>query len=102
MHGDGHVGLYYCFPHLGQDDLTVRADKIVVSFVHAWTDYIGVEESLLDQLFHSLTTMLVVHLKEEHAGVTYLPGLAQAPWEGELPADSVLELDRRLRRAGWF
>ena len=101
MHGDGHVGLYHCFPHLWQDDPT-RTDKIVVPFVHVWTDYIDVEESLLDQLFHSLTTKLVVHLKEEHTGVTCLPGLAQVPWEAELPANSILKLDRQLRYVGWL
>lgn len=54
VHGDGPVGLDHCLPDLRQDDFAVRPDKIVVALVDVRADNVDVEESLLDELFHTL------------------------------------------------
>jgi hypothetical protein len=54
VHGDGPVGLNHGFPNLGQDDLAIRSDEVVVAFMHMRTNHIDMQESLFDQFFHTL------------------------------------------------
>jgi hypothetical protein len=39
---------------LGEDDLAIRADKVVVAVMDVGADNIDVEEGLFDEFFHSL------------------------------------------------
>ena len=54
MHGDGPVRLNHGFPNLGQDDLAIRSDEVVVAFMNMRTNHIDMQESLFDQFFHTL------------------------------------------------
>jgi len=54
MHRDRPIGLDHGFPYLWENDFAVWSNEIIVSIMNMWADNINVEESLLDQLFHSL------------------------------------------------
>ena len=76
MHGDRPAWLYHSFPHLWKYNLTIRAEEIIVSFVYVWSNYIDIEESLLDQFFHSLDFKLVPWSTDGRHTESYLPCLA--------------------------
>ena len=63
VHGDGPVGLDHGLPNLGQDDLTVRSHKVIVALVDMGTYDVDVKESLFDELFHSLATLVFAKIK---------------------------------------
>lgn len=54
VHRDGPVGLDHSLPHLGQNDLTIRPDKIVVALMYVRADDVDVKKGLFDELFHAL------------------------------------------------
>jgi hypothetical protein len=43
------------FPDLGEDDLAVRSDEVVVAFMNVRANHIDMQKSLLDEFFHALT-----------------------------------------------
>ena len=54
MHCDCPARLNDLFPDLWEDDVPVRPDKIVMTFLHMRTKNVDVQKCLFDQLFHSL------------------------------------------------
>lgn len=63
VHGDGPVGLDNNLPNLRKNNLTVRSDEIIVTFVDVGTDHIDMKESLLDEFFHSLDSLVLISSK---------------------------------------
>lgn len=55
MHSNGPVWLDHGFPDLGEDDLAVRSDEVVVAFMNVRANHIDMQKSLLDEFFHALT-----------------------------------------------
>lgn len=48
MHGNAPARSDHEFPDLGQDDLAIGTDEVVVSFVDVWAYDVDVEEGLFD------------------------------------------------------
>jgi hypothetical protein len=49
LHLNQGVWLDHCLPDLRKDNLSIRTDQVVVTFVYVMADNIYVKESLLDQ-----------------------------------------------------
>lgn len=54
VHRDSPIWLNHGLPDLGENDLSIWTDQIIVTLVNVWTDDINVQECLFDELFHSL------------------------------------------------
>ena len=54
MHGNSPVRFDHSFPNLRKDDLTIRSNKVIVTFSHVRPNYINMKKCLPDKFFHSL------------------------------------------------
>ena len=101
VHGNVPVGLDYNLPYLWKNDLAIRSDEVVMAVVNVRPDDVHVQEGLLDELLHSLNREVSQVGNQSKTNPTYLPSLAEVPWEAKFATNSVFEFDWGLWGLGW-
>lgn len=62
MHRHRPIWLNHLVPYLGENNLAIRTDKVIMPSLYMGTNNIDMAESLLDELFHALESKLACGL----------------------------------------